>query len=284
MLSGLLLSASFLSLVSVALLPSNQIGMKFLSLRSGRLIAFTVMGVIVVTMGWIASRGSAVAGILGMMVIFVLTPKRDRSRKAQVLMVFGLALGVAVVHTIQRKDSREFYAAVLKEPVAVESILDAAPGATGSTRKAESILGDAACKTIVDSVSDRWVHYEQAVALFLARPLWGAGANHYGFYACTGPGSFPHSTLLQVFSELGIIVGVVYCTLLMMTLQALLQAYRRSAKPTEEAVWTWLVAFAVVQVLIAQLNGNYFVSAALYYMMGVAASAMDEAPSRLGTI
>ena len=211
-----------------------------------------------------------------MSIVLLLAPKATRMRKFEILLVLALALALAVTHSLQWKANSAYYAAVVQPPVFFDPTSGDAIASTGTVEWKGSILGSGACERIVDSVSDRWVHYQQAAALFLAKPLFGAGANHYGFYACTRPGSFPHSTLLQVFAELGSIVGLVYCTLIWLTLATFMRARRRAGDLMEAAIWSWFVAFAVMQVLIAQLNGNYFISAALYFVVGVAASAHDR--------
>lgn len=276
MLSGLLLSVTFLGLVSVVLSPSGPHGPAFLTSEAGRYFSYALLVAIVVTMGWISSRGSIVAGILGVSILFLLSPASTRRRKLEILLVLALALGLAVVHSLQRKHNWEYYTSVVKPPVGLESLVGDMVGSSRQAAPTGSILGEVACKRIVDSVSDRWLHYEQALALFLAKPLFGAGANHYGFYACTGPGSFPHSTLLQVFAELGGIVGLTYCALIWMTLHTFFGSRRRQSLPDAKPVWVWFAAFSAMQVLIAQLNGHYFISAALYFVMGVAASARDS--------
>lgn len=277
MLSGLLLSATFLSLISVLLSPTGSHSSPLMVLAKSRYFIYALLAAIVVTVGWISSRGSILAGALGVSILLLLSPSSTRRRKFEMFLVVALALTLAVAHTLQRKSNWEYYAAVLKPPATVESV--AGNFLAGSSRlemQKGSILGEAACTRIVDSVSDRWVHYQQAISLFLAKPLIGIGANHYGFYACTGAGSFPHSTLLQVFAELGVVVGVAYCALILMTLHGLMRSRQRFGSPPEKPVWSWFVAFSAMQVLIAQLNGNYFVSAGLYFVMGVAASVLDR--------
>lgn len=276
MLSGLLLSAAFLGLVSVLLSPDGPHSPPWLASAKGRYFSYALLAALIVTMGWISSRGSILSGILGTFILFLLSPGSARRKKFEIVMVVALSLTVAFAHALQRKDNWEYYTAVVKPPGSVESLVSDLIVSPSEAEPNGSILGEAACKRVVDSVSDRWLHYEQAVALFLARPIFGAGANHYGFYACTGPGSFPHSTLLQVFAELGGIVGLMYCGIIWMTLHTLMRSRQRPSALALEPIWSWFVAFSVMQVLIAQLNGNYFLSASLYFVMGVAAAARDK--------
>ncbi len=300
MLSGLLLSVTLLGLVSVLLSPNGSHSPLFLTSVNGRYCGYALLMIAIVVMGWISSRGAALAGIIGVSTLMVLAPKSARRRKVEILLVITLSVAVAVVHSkhsTHASANAAYYFQVLERPPLLESddfesLTDDGKGlfasvyrllpTTPNPRWKGSILGNRACELIVDSISDRWVHYQQAFALFLAKPVLGVGANNYGFYACTRPGSFPHSTLLQVVAELGIIAGIGYCGLIGMTFFTFLRSRRRIAAAAEdEPIWAWLVAFTIMQVLIAQLNGNYFVSASLYFAMGMAANVLDREAKNL---
>ncbi|SBT09344.1 membrane hypothetical protein [Candidatus Propionivibrio aalborgensis] len=276
MLSGVLLSATFLSLTSALLSPDDTRSPLGMSSPSGRLISYVTLAVIIVTMGWIAPRGSVVAAIPAVASLFMLSPKSASKQKRQILLVIALALAIATAHTLLRKESTEFYSAILNPPVLDENTTGKALVSSTGTKQMMSILGNEACETIVDSVSDRWVHYRQALALFLSKPIFGAGANQYGAYACTGPGSFPHSTVLQVFAELGASVGLVYCILVWKTFRVLLRSRERISELAAESLWAWFASFFLMQFLFAQLSGNYFLSAGMYYFFGIAANALDQ--------
>lgn len=275
MLSGLLLSATLLGVISVLLTPSHQEAPGRWAAGKGRYAVYALLISVVVAMGWISSRGPILAGLVATVILVLLAPKSARRRKIEILVVLAFAISIAVIHSRQLKQNANYYANVIQAPLVFEGISDGTSDSIRLAGSQVSILGAEACKRILDSVSDRWIHYNQAVALFLAKPLFGAGANQYGFYACTGPGSFPHSTVLQVFAELGVFVGMAYCALIWSTFHALMWMRRHPNQPTARPVWTWLLTLSAMQLLIAQLNGDYFISAALYFVMGVAANARD---------
>lgn len=275
MLSGLLLAAAVVSLISVLLTPQAASILSFLTSGRGRFIGYVILLLFVVAMGWISSRGSILAGSVGAITVLLLAPQGARSRTFEILLVLALSIGLAVSHSMQSKWNTALYAQVVKPPI-IFDLTTSNSMLSSSTRQWQgSILGNDACKSIVNSVSERWLHYQQAVAMFISKPVFGVGANNYGFYACQKPGSFPHSTLLQAFSELGTLVGIVYCLLIWVTLGTFLKMRRLVGSSGQGAVWSWFLAIAVMQVLIAQLNGNYFVSAALNFVFGVAASLRD---------
>jgi hypothetical protein len=271
MLSGLLIAAGLVSLVSM-LLSCELHYSSFFSSRRGRYFGYAMLMLLVITMGWISSRTGILAGIVGVSILLFLAPKKARMRKFEIIFFLFLATVIAVINSLNWKVNSEHYAKVLSPPILVSTTSESAIASAGTMVWRGSILGNGVCDRIVDSVSDRWVHYQQAVTLFLAKPLFGAGANQYGFFACTRPGSFPHSTLLQVLAELGIIAGFVYCAMIWLTWATFMRARSQACDLTKMGIWSWLVAFSVMQVLIAQLTGNYFISAALYLVIGAAAN------------
>ena len=284
MLSGLLIAAGLVTLVSM--LQSAELHyLPFLSFATGRYLGYAVLVLLIVTMGWISSRSGILAGLLGVSIFLFLAPKETLIRKFEIVFFLVLGVMIAVINSLNWKANSAYYAQVLSPPALFSTTSGSGIASADNMEWRGAVLGKGACDYIVDSVSDRWVHYQQAATLFLAKPLFGAGANQYGFFACTGPGSFPHSTLLQVLAELGVIVAFVYCTMIWLTLATFVRARRQAHDMMEMSIWSWLVAFAVMQVLIAQLTGNYFLSATLYLVIGAAASVYDlENKNLKGTV
>lgn len=285
MLSGMLLAAAFLTLVSIALRSEGQ------SVRCAggfwrRYAPHLGLGLIVLVMGWIAARGPAVVAIAAMIVMFLLSPRRNLKEKTKVAFVFLIFLVLATLYAQQNKYHSTYYQELLRKPPTVEiSGTIAIVKEHKITSEFDPILGRAICGTIVDSVTDRWTHYQQALAIFRARPIFGIGANAYGFHACTGPGSFPHSTVLQVMAELGIVGAFVYAALMISALGALMKIeFRETQSEGVHAIGEWAVAFFVFQFLAAQLSGDYFISASLYFTCGLAASFRAQRESGLDNI
>ena len=272
MLSGMLLAAAFLTLLSIALRPEVQ------SAQSPggfwrRYAPHLGLGLIVLVMGWIAARGSAVAAIVATAVMFLLSPRRNWKEMTKAAFVFLTFLVLATLYAQQNKHHTTYYQELLREPPIVElSGTVAIVEKHKTTSEFDPILGRAICSTIVDSVTDRWTHYQQALAIFRAKSIFGIGANSYGFHACTGPGSFPHSTVLQVMAELGIVGALVYTALIISAFIALLKVrFRETRSERVHAIREWAVGFFVFQFLVAQISGDYFISASLYFTCGLAA-------------
>ena len=138
------------------------------------------------------------------------------------------------------------------------------------------ILGERICKNVTNSITDRWIHYRTAWEIFLAKPLTGVGANSYGFYSCTGPGWFPHTTILQVLAELGVLGGVLYFSLMWVVFRVPITKGKSEVNILSKANMGWLLAFTTLQFTVNQFIGSYFLSAGLYFVMGLAASFLDR--------
>lgn len=116
------------------------------------------------------------------------------------------------------------------------------------------------CQVYGDSVATRMRLYDSALALFLESRWLGAGAGNYGFKGrCMFNEAFmsPHSILLQVLAELGLMGAIVYLTLVGVTLYELVQIVRRDTGQQQRLAWRlasiWLFFF-----LLDQISGNYF--------------------------
>ena len=286
MLINLLLAITIISLASFVLSPSIKYKSTPIFFERFYFFAgYVFLFVVLLIMFIIPSRTGLIAGLMG--VIFLVVYSVSNYSKKTIIMVIVFACIFLTAYIIPWSNYlHSRYAVLIVKPTFFDVTRDGSFLVTSDRNFSSNkniiqghvnhlILGNDACMTINNSVTDRWVHYQQAIAIFISRPF-GAGANHYGFYSCQGPGAFPHSTLLQVFAELGIIVGFGYCVLIWLTLSTLIRAVRMSWNVHETFIIMWFFTFALMQVLIAQLIGNYFISSSLYFAVGVAASSQNH--------
>ena len=286
MLINLLLATTLISLASFVLSPSikyksTPIFLERFYFFAGYVFLFLVFLIMMI----IPSRAGVVSGMIG--VIFLAVYSMSNISKKIITLVIIFACILMCTYLIPWSNYlHSRYADLIVPPTFFDVTRDGSFLVTSDRIFSSNkdiiqghvnhlILGNDACMTIINSVTDRWVYFQQAIAIFISRPL-GVGANHYGFYSCQGPGAFPHSTLLQVFTELGIIVGFGYCVLIWLTLSTLIRAVRMSWNVHEAHILMWFFTFALMQVLIAQLIGNYFISSSLYFAVGVAASSQNH--------
>lgn len=276
MMSGHLLAFGLLSLVSILVSSSNEFIDQPLKPRKAHLFLYVGISTMIFELVWMGSRGPLLIGIIGMCTLVILSSIPSRMRKMEILLVAALIFAVSFYVAVQRQGSREHYSHLLQSPEFHEIQPEIKTTSPKQVLGGVSILGSSACDNIRDSVSERWIHYEQAIALFLQNPLAGVGANHYGFYACQGPGAFPHNVLLQVFTELGAAVGILYCYLLWMAIKTPFATNWSSQKKSWGLLGSWLVAFSFMQIVFALISGDYFASAHLYFAIGLAASMLDR--------
>ena len=188
--------------------------------------------------------------------------------------------GIENLLSFQNKYHKEYYQQLFVPPAVT---LNEVPTQAPRLEYGKPILGEATCKKVSSSISDRWIHYRTAWEIFRAKPWTGVGANAYGFYSCTGPGWYPHTTVLQVLAELGVLGGLPYFLLIGLVFCVPIMRYKSTTEIIFRSNMGWLLAFIVLQFTTSQFNGNYFMSAGLYFVMGLAASLFATNQQRMET-
>lgn len=271
MLAGLLFSAALLALISKLTLPVAPDSPAEELKKKHRFFGYVILAALMPAMIWIASRGPAVALVLGILVLFFFASFISWKKKITILSFLGLSALVAFSISFQNKHHKEYYQLLFMRPA---TALSSVPHQAPKLEYGKPILGESICKDIPNSISDRWIHYRTAWEIFLAKPWTGVGANFYGFYSCTGPGWFPHTTVLQVLSELGVMGGLLYFSLIGVVFWTIISSGKTEANVHSQANMSWLLAFVVFQFTVSQFNSNYFMSAGLYFVIGLAASLL----------
>lgn len=272
MLAGLMFSAALLALISKLIIPAatrvHVAKLNKLPIFFGYLLLTAIVSATI----WIASRGPAVALVLGIFVLFFFASFISWKKKITILSFLVLSALLAFSISFQNPHHKQYYQILFMQPAAA---LSSASHHTPKLEYGKSILGESICKDISNSISDRWIHYRTAWEIFLAKPWTGVGANAYGFYSCTGPGWFPHSTILQVLAELGVWGGLLYFSLIGMVFWTIISRGKTELTAHAKANMGWLLAFVVFQFTVSQFNSNYFMSAGLYFVIGLAASLLN---------
>lgn len=60
------------------------------------------------------------------------------------------------------------------------------------------------------SVNARYMMFSDTISLILKNPLLGVGLGEWGEYVSFGGAKYPHNFILEILSELGLIIGVLY--------------------------------------------------------------------------
>ena len=274
MLSGLLFSATLLALISRLISPASA---QLKAKDHGKLyyfLGYLMLAALALAMIWISSRGSVVAVTLGIVALLLSSSYFEWKKKLTLLLYMALITVAAFLLSFQNKYHKDYYQQLFVPPSVT---LNEVSRQALRLEYGKPILGEATCKKVSSAISDRWIHYRTAWEIFLAKPLTGVGANFYGFYSCTGPGWFPHSTILQVLAELGVLGGLLYFSLIGVVFWAMISRRKSELTGQSKASMSWLLAFLVFQFTVSQFNSNYFMSAGLYFVIGLAASLMSGA-------
>lgn len=219
------------------------------------------IGVIAFSLIFISARGWVVSAVMGLGVLILCTQKwknfpNTHSRKS----LFALAIMLLTLGIIPQ-NLRDFYGQI----VAIPTIPRSAIG---------SILGEESCQPIqqgINSVAIRTVLYREAIAMFLQHPILGVGANRFGEGSCAGLGTFPHSTILQAFAELGIAGGLLLLSILSLAAWEFKRHLPKHKTQDVLSVAPFACALFATFLTVEQLHGSYFASSGVPFMLGIAA-------------
>lgn len=273
MLSGLMLSATFLFLLSILIAQAKATASMGRGERWSRLIRWIALALVVFEMVWISSRGALIAALVGMIILFLFFPFCGWRRKAGILFYVSLMMLIAFTDSFQNEGYPGRYREMIQPPTVMLDVVEkAGVDLAWKLEHGKPILGAKSCELVVDSIAARWIYYQEALAIFSLKPLVGVGVNWFGFYSCVGPGGYPHSTILQVFAEIGVLGGLLYLTLLWMGIGAIVTRNISSGEMYFRMNGGWLLAFFILQFVASQFNGNYLASAGLYFVVGLSSS------------
>ena len=113
--------------------------------------------------------------------------------------------------------------------------------------------------------------------MFITTPLIGVGAAKFGHYSCwTAANSYPHSTLLQVFAELGLLGGGLFVTVLILALFTLWPDAAHAKSKAYAKISASAFALLCVFIFADQFYGNYFMATGTWLMLGIAARVSKD--------
>jgi hypothetical protein len=272
MLAGLILCPMILVIVTRTLFSAE--GVKNVNYYNGYVLMFLT----IVTAGWMQARGSILAVFISLVLLLLMSPAFNRAKKLSVIVVLLIGALCVAINPFQNQYSKQLYMQIFDS---VSLFAKSDKGVTNKDKKIDrsssetlvkqnEVLEGLNCHSVTNSVNDRWLHYQTAFALFMRYPYWGAGANKYGHYSCSGPGWYPHSTLLQVLAELGIFVFLVYISIILLSIRIVLNNFLDVEDLIEKSIHSFILAYFVFQFITSQIYGSYFMSAGLYFAIGIA--------------
>lgn len=241
---------------------------------------------------WVSARGWLFVGIVGCIVVTMTVRHSGLVKKMAVLA--GILTTVALsltwlpdidprfgpVYSIARSSFAKEKHLMLGASTLVLGASTPVLGASTPVLGASTpVLGEASCQPFEkgnDSIAMRWVLYKEAIEMFLQKPWYGVGAGAFGRYSCTGFGGFPHSTALQVLSELGVVGIGVFSALILLTLNSLIAKIRTAKCNAEALSRIFLLAFFINFLIADQIYGNYFMALAVWLLIGIAGSTLGN--------
>ncbi|KAF0185754.1 MAG: hypothetical protein FD164_15 [Nitrospirae bacterium] len=228
------------------------------------LIWLGLTGLVTVFLVLLMARGWVIASMAGVAVVSLSMYTRPLALRAG---LFAYVVAVVAL-TLAVLPASSFYSLILTAP-APAPVTEFCP-----------ILGEASCQPFrdgVNSVAIRWVMYREAATMFIDNPVWGVGAARFGECSCTGPGWYPHSTILQGLAELGMVGGGLLLGLFVFAAVTLVRPLMAARQGENEPTHAFVLALFAVFLAIDQVYGNYFMAAGTWLMLGIAASLRAHA-------
>ena len=226
----------------------------------------------------LGARGVVIAAIATAL-LMVLAPTRDGRRGR--IVVFAAILVGATLALILNHVARDF---MVRAYLPLESPAGAGVPGLGVPGLGVPGLGvpglgrdsRAECDQLnkmVDSTPIRIWLFQQGFLLFQETPVFGIGLENFAAHTC--PGSFPHSTILQAFVEMGAVGGIAY-VLLLGTAIFLLIGLTIDRLPCTSRPAIVVLALLLFFIILDQFYGRILLSSTAGLLLGISASLVTR--------
>ena len=222
----------------------------------------------------LGARGVVIATIATGL-LMVLAPARDGRRGR--IAVFAAILVGATLALILDNVARDFM-------VRAYLPLEQSAGAGVPTESVKASVPSERVKQVskeecdqlskmVDSTPIRLWLLRKGFSLFQDTPVFGIGLENYAAYTC--PGSFPHSTILQAFVEMGAIGGIAYVLMLgTATFSLIVLAIDRLLYTSRTAIV--VLALLSFFIILDQFYGRILLSSTVGLFLGFSATLVTK--------
>jgi hypothetical protein len=229
----------------------------------------------IVASTYVALRGSYYLTVLCVAALLVSARKRGKPALLPgAALVLGVLLGIGMSIVDGGEYHRKLIHPALNQLPTAAIYLDFFSVDAWNIAPGKPVLIHSNCLPVAqsnDSAMIRALLYLEAVKLFLSAPLLGIGVSNFSQFSCLQEQGYPHSTILHVASEMGL-VGL---GLLVLMLWKSLSVIRRAAFAAKLPYWFFFLF--VYYLCLDQLYGSYFSSSVTYFMAGLASRLMlDE--------
>lgn len=218
----------------------------------------------------LGARGVVIA-IIASGLLMVLAPARD-GRRGRIAVFAAILIG-ATLALVLNNVARDFMVRAylpLEQPagagIPIESVTAGVP--RESVKQVSKEECDKLSK-MVDSTPIRLWLIREGFLLFQDTPVFGIGLDNFAAYTC--PGSFPHSTILQAFVEMGAIGGIAYVLMLgAATLSLIVLAIDRFLPTSRTAIV--VLALLSFFMILDQFYGRIPLSSTIGLFLGFSAA------------
>ncbi|MET4331670.1 hypothetical protein ABIB80_007530 [Bradyrhizobium sp. i1.15.2] len=256
--------------ISVVIQASGASGKYSIATCTMPMIAALVTAALVV----LGARGVVIATIATAL-LMVLAPTRHGRRGR--IVVFAAILVGATLALILNHVARDF---MVRTYLPLESPAgagvpglgrDSGAGVPGLGRDSREECDQ--LNKMVDSTPIRIWLFQQGFLFFQKTPVFGIGLENFAAHTC--PGSFPHSTILQAFVEMGAVGGIAYVLLLATAIFSLigLTINRLPCTSRPAIVVLALLSFFII---LDQFYGRILLSSTASLLLGFSASLVTR--------
>jgi O-antigen ligase len=249
---------------------NNSKSLSFYFITYGFTILITIVLVFILARGWL------IAGLFGSAII-VLSIKTARVSKRICLIIIIAATAVTSHLTFSKFEPH--YSHFLTASYSETDFNYSFDQFKFKADEKEHALTEDRCRALqgAKSSSVRELLYLEALTMFIEAPIVGVGAAKFGHFSCwAAANSYPHSTILQVFAELGLIGGSLFISALILALTILKSQAALARQPTSTQTPAGAFALLCVFILADQFYGNYLMATGTWLMLGIAASVSNE--------
>lgn len=229
--------------------------------------------IIIVALISTLARGWLIAGLFGSVIVVLLSKNTSISGRVYLVTVIMVTLWLSHIGFLKYDQHYSNFANAIYSQADFKYESDR--HSLGLT-EGESILAGDSCRALRggDSISVRGLLYREALAMFTAEPLVGVGAAKFGHYSCwAAENSYPHSTILHVFAELGILGGGLFIAALALASVTLLCAGANAQRSEVADVSIGVFGLFCTFIVADQFYGNYFMATGTWVIVGIAANA-----------
>jgi len=225
------------------------------------------------------ARGFLLASLMVNAILLISAKSCDRRLRVlkSATIIFPTLLAIAA-----SPSTRDFMAfgmhgamAEFQQPYPLNPINEQKPQpeiAVASNDKCAMLFGDATHQG--NSASARVSLWFDSFHIILHAPFLGVGPGQFKQYSCT---SYPHSTILHVFSELGLLGAIPFLCLMVFTVTNLRKKPQLSSL---EKGTLPLLAIFILTCLTDQIYGNYFQAGMFFLLCGIGADFFKNASER----